>query len=140
MILDFVNFMVVLILPVTFVIMVLFNIRDIRCGRRNFYLLLKGLFCVFFTFAIAFAIIMRMVFDIYSVAVVMRDMDITYVVREIFFISVAFVWNVIGAGMVVGVWKLVYYHDYDFIRRFKNDWNKIKEGRKYGKYKETNKL
>lgn len=143
MILDSINSIIIMILPMTAIVMLLLHIKntvgDINKGRdRNSYRQLKGLFCVLLTVAITFSTFIILVFNTYWVAVALKEVETTYIVREMIFICVAFVWNVIGVALIIGVWKLVYYHNYDFINKFRNDWKKLKERKHYGRYENTN--
>jgi len=143
MILDIIDSMIILILPIFAIILLLLHIKntvgDIVKGRdRNGYRQLKGLFCVLFTFAITFTTVIMLIFNTYWVAVALKEIEAIYVVRKLIFICIEFVWSMIGVGLIIGTWKLIYYTNYDLINKFKNNWKKIREGKRYGRYEDTN--
>ena len=79
-----------------------------------------------------------MTFDTYYAAIAMIDMELTYGQRQIFFIGIALMWNILGSVLVISIWKFIYYRNHNLVNRLKNDWKKIKERKSHGRYEETN--
>jgi len=139
MILDIVDSIVLSILPLTVGIMLLMFIFRIF-EDRNIYNLLKGLFCLVFTFAIIYSTSLILILDTYHTAIILKEIEATYVQREIIFIGISFIWNVIGSALIFGMWKYVYYKNHNLIYRVKENWKKIGGMKSYGRYKKTDKL
>ena len=140
MIMDIINGIVMMILPITVVTMMVLYFSEIYNKRwGNIYKRLKALICFILTFGIIYSIFAKMIFDIYYVATVMNELEpLSYEAREIIFICITFIWNIIGSLLIIGIWKLGYYTNYNLINKLKEDLKKIKERKHYGRYENTN--
>ena len=79
--------------------------------------------------------------NVYWVAVALEEVEeLSYFAKESMFTCVMFIWSMIGAVLIFNIWKHIYYHNYDLINNFKEDWKNIKERKNYGRHKNTNKL
>jgi len=144
MIFDIIQNIVLMILPSAVIIALLLYLAEVyKNGKRNIYnayKTLKALVCVLLTGAIAYSIFALLVVNIYYVATILKEIELSYIAKELMFTCITFIWNIIGAVLIFNIWRHIYYHNYDLINRFKTDWKKIKERKTYGRHKKTNKL
>jgi len=105
MILEFLENVVILIMPIVIFYLIIKSFMDFK-GKHDVCSSLKHLFCIFLTVAIFYSISIIMVFDIYFIASVLQGQDIASVVKSISFIAIEFTWEMIGVVLLFFVWKI----------------------------------
>ena len=140
MIFDIVQGIITMFLPIALIMSVLLYISDLSTyANRTVCKQLKALVCMLLSFAIIISTLFISVFNIYYVATVLEELEpLPYVVRELMFTCVTFLWNIIGVVLIFNLWKHIYYTNHNIINNLKKDWKKIKERKSHGRYENTN--
>jgi len=113
-ILDIVEFIILLIIPIALCGFLLFLGMRIVNKKESMGQHFKVIFCIAITFGIIFSIILVMAVNIYQVAMIWEEYELTKpadpVVKQLSFMAVEFVWQMIGVGLMCIVWHIIYFH------------------------------
>ena len=141
MILDLIENIVMLPIIIAVCYMVVLVIVETGKGLTTVKAL-KMFSCVMLSTAIAVSILIIIVLDVYQMAVVWKEYEVDTVldprVKSMSFIAIELIWNIIGVVLIFNIWKHIYYTNNNIINKVKESIKKLKEGKNYGRYENTN--
>jgi len=138
-ILEFLQSMSMIILPMYLVVLVLFLIKDFSVKNvMNPLKSIKGTICTAITFTICFTVVILSLISIYSVAIIWENYEIEEgetvapLVKEVCYFSVIFISQLIGVVLINFFWNNIYRKQIipgegTLKKRIKKIWGEIKK-------------
>lgn len=106
--LDVIERILLMVMPFAMIFIVVIMVSEIY-KKPPLLRMLKGLFCISMTVAISFFIMMMLFINVYQVAVIWEGEDVEPWLKELSYIGVEFVWQMIGLIMLYFVWHSIYF-------------------------------
>jgi len=107
-ILEVLERIILMIMPFVMIIVVVVMISEIY-KKPSLLRMLKGFFCISMTTAISFFIMMMLFINVYQVAVIWEGEDVEPWLKELSYVGVEFIWQMIGIIMIYFVWHTIYF-------------------------------